>query len=177
MNIQMNYQMNGYNLSGSFRLSIHDKASIQFLRRGMGMSMNAIAEITGRSTATVKKCLDHAHIQMDNRGKTQLQHQNRMIAFQSRKTKIQDAFGIWVKDNSIGFIDALKMTINGFGRLPSQETCATTTNISGNPTMTQQRIDSGQAIQDSGNDQDGLGNDQEGSTPENSTEGEEEEPA
>jgi len=154
----MNYQMNGYNLSGSFRLNIHEKASIQFLRRGMGMSMNAIAETMGRSTATIKKCLDHAHIQMDNRGKTQLQHINRILAFKSRKAQIQKAYWMFQNDSSIGFIDALRMVIKGFGRVPSQEDYAIGQN-NGTPTR--------------GNPDSGDGQE----ANENSGEGEEEEPA
>ena len=153
--------MNNYNsLSGSFRLSNHERVAVQILRGKLGMSINHISKTMRRSTATIQGYLKIAGMvgMIDNRGKTQTQHQNRILAFQNRVGKIRAAFNLYKNGKAGTFLEALQMTIRGFGRVPPQEEY-TTGQTNGTKKGT---------LQDSGDEQEAN---------ENSGEGEEEEPA
>ena len=153
--------MNNYNsLSGSFRLSNHERVAVQILRGKLGMSINHISKTMRRSTATIQGYLKIAGMvgMIDNRGKTQTQHQNRILAFQNRVGKIRAAFNLYKNGKAGTFLEALAMTIRNFGRVPPQEEY-TTGQTNGTKKGT---------LQDSGDEQEAN---------ENSGEGEEEEPA
>lgn len=153
--------MNNYNsLSGSFRLSNHERVAVQILRGKLGMSINHISKTMRRSTATIQGYLKIAGMvgMIDNRGKTQTQHQNRILAFQNRVGKIRAAFNLYKNGKAGTFLEALQMTIRNFGRVPPQEEY-TTGQTNGTKKGT---------LQDSGDEQEAN---------ENSGEGEEEEPA
>ena len=152
--------MSGGSLSGSFRLTCREMSSIQVMRGKMNMSINHIATTMRRSTATIQGYLKIAGMvgMIDNRGKTQTQHQNRILAFQNRVGKIRAAFNLYKNGKAGTFLEALQMTIRGFGRVPPQEEY-TTGQTNGTKKGT---------LQDSGDGQEAN---------ENSTTEEEEEPA
>ena len=68
-------------LSGSFRLTGKEYAACSYLRANRKMSVNHIAKLLGRSTASVHRVLELAGIGGENRGKPASVHAARITAF------------------------------------------------------------------------------------------------
>ena len=156
----INYQMYSREQPKSFRMAPKEICATNFMRARMGMSINHIADILGRSTASIHLTLKKNHLIgiTDNRGKTHDQHIARINAFRDRGNRIACALRIWIDGKASSFKEALSMTIRNFGKVPPQEEY-TTGQTNGTKKGT---------LQDSGDEQEAN---------ENSGEGEEEEPA
>lgn len=144
----MNFQIYNQGHPKSFRMTPKEIGATNFMRCRMRMSINHIAELLGRSTASIHLVLRKNNMVgiLDNRGKGEVQNQNRRFAYQTRANGIKMAIRLWMDGKAESIKEALTMTIKGFGRIPGQ-------GMFQEPDMTQQHTTSERGIHGSGDDQ------------------------
>ncbi len=92
-------------LSGKFRLSSREYGAVNYMRRRMGMNMSHIAEVLGRSPASVHRVLRIGNaLNIDNRGQTRTTSNNRRYNHLMNRRTLRIRIRMWFH----GIVDTLQ---------------------------------------------------------------------
>ena len=101
----MIYKPSYGSLSGSFRLTSREYGAVNYLRHRKRMNLKNIAEVLGRSPASVHRVLRIGNnLNIDNRGQTRTTSNNRRYSYLMNRRTLRIRIRMWFH----GIVDTLQ---------------------------------------------------------------------